>query len=185
MPTTRHRAAKPDHPSRIVVLSGGAPIARSPAPLARRFAQICTGFLIEALADADLTPPQYTVLNYLSFAPGVDQISLAAGLGVDRTSTSQLLDQLEARGLVERRVNGVDRRARLLRLTKAGEKLIQRVRPPKRGLSDPVLAPLEPAEREAFLDMLVRIIKGNEAYARPGIGRRKPSSHGSTFSNQE
>src|SRR5262245_3794532 len=175
MSTIRQRATKPDHRTRLVLLSSGMPIRRSPAPLARRFAQICTGVLAEALAGADLMPLQYAVLNNLEIEPDIDQIGLAVRLGVDRTSVGQLLDQLESRGLVERRINGADRRARLLRLTRAGEKLNQRVHPPKGSLSDRVLAPLTPAEREVFLDLLVRIIEGNEAYARPGNGRRKPS----------
>jgi len=142
--------------------------------LARRFAQICAGVVAEALAHADLTPLQYAVLNDLEIEPDIDQIGLAMRLGVDRTSAGHLLDQLESRGLVERRI-GADRRARVLRLTRAGEKLNQRVHRAKGSLSGRVLAPLAPAEREVFLDLLVRIIEGNEVYARPGAGRRKPS----------
>jgi DNA-binding MarR family transcriptional regulator len=175
MTKTRHRATKSDRPTRLVFLGSGMPIRRSPAPLARRFAQICTGVLAEALAHADLTPLQYAVFNHLDVEPDIDQIGLAMRLGVDRTSAGQLVDQLESRGLVERRINGADRRARLLRLTRAGEKLNQHLHPPKGSLSDRVLAPLAPAEREIFLNLLVRIIEGNEAYAHPGAGRRKPS----------
>jgi len=175
MSTIRQQAIRPDRRTRLVFLNSGMPIRRSPAPLARRFAQICTGVLAEALAHADLTPLQYSVLNHLDIEPDIDQIGLATRLGVDRTSAGHLLDQLESRGLIERRINGADRRARLLRLTRAGEKLNQRVHPPKGSLSDRVLAPLAPAEREVFLDLLVRIIEGNEAYAHPGAGRRKPS----------
>ena len=175
MSKSRHRPTKPDRRTRLVFLSSGMPIRRSPAPLARRFAQICTGVLAEALAEADLTPLQYAVLNHLDVEPDLDQIGLAMRLGVDRTSAGQLVDKLESRGLIERRINGADRRARQLRLTRDGEKLNQRVHPPKGSLSGRVLAPLAPAEREVFLDLLVRIIEGNEAYARPGAGRRKPS----------
>jgi DNA-binding MarR family transcriptional regulator len=175
MPRSRDRAAKSGRRTRLVFLGSGMPIRRSPAPLARRFAQICTGVLAEALAHADLMPLQYAVLNHLDIEPDIDQIGLATRLGVDRTSAGQLVDQLESRGLVERRINGADRRARQLRLTRAGDELNQRVHPPKGSLSRRVLAPLAPAEREIFLDLLVRVIEGNEAYARPGVGRRKPS----------
>jgi hypothetical protein len=37
-----------------------------------------------------------------------------------------------------------------------------------------LLAPLVKAERAALLDMLARVIEANDAYARPGNGRRKP-----------
>src|SRR4051812_22224295 len=127
MPKLRTRGTKPDRRTRLVFLSSGMPIRRSPAPLARRFAQICTGVLAEALAHEDLMPLQYSVLNHLDIEPDIDQIGLAMRLGVDRTSAGQLVDQLESRGLVERRINGADRRARQLRLTTAGEELNQRV----------------------------------------------------------
>jgi hypothetical protein len=76
-------------------------------------------------------------------------------------------------GLVERRVNGQDRRARMLRLTARGAKLHQRLLPGARSRQNRMLAPLTAAEREVFLDQLVRIINTNEIYARPGAGRRK------------
>jgi DNA-binding MarR family transcriptional regulator len=182
MTTRRHST---DRRPPLVFLSGGVPIHRAPPALARRFAQICTGVVAEALAHADLTPLQYAVLNYLITEPDIDQIGLAVRIGIDRTSVGQLVDQLEAKGLVERRVNGVDRRARLLRLTRAGEKLYRHVCPPKGRLSDPVLAPLAPAEREILLNLLVRVIEGNEAYARPGAGRRKASSRPSSSNKHD
>jgi len=63
MTATRYRAAKPGLGPRSVFLSGGVPVQRAPAALARRFAQICTGVLAEALTHEDLTPLQYAVLN--------------------------------------------------------------------------------------------------------------------------
>src|SRR6266567_6846653 len=140
MALARHTLNKPDQRSHLVFLSGAVPVRRAPSALARRFAQICNGVLAEALAHVDLTPLQYAVLNYLSTEPDIDQISLAVRIGIDRTSVGQLLDQLEAKGLVERRVNGVDRRSRLLRLTRIGEKLYRHVCPTKGGLSDRVLS---------------------------------------------
>src|SRR4029079_3281930 len=107
----------------IVVLKSGVPIKRIATPLARRFAQICTSILAEMTAEADLTPLQYAALSYLSDEPDIDQNALAARLGIDRTSTGQLLEKMERKSLVERRVNGADRRARLLRLSFRGRKL--------------------------------------------------------------
>ena len=37
-----------------------------------------------------------------------------------------------------------------------------------------VLKPLTPAERTSLIDMLVRVLEANDAYAKPGNGRRKP-----------
>src|SRR5262245_50824476 len=116
-------APKPDHStprSDATFVTGGVPVRRSPISLARRFFQICTAAAAEATADVNLTSLQAGVLAYLNNVdgePGIDQNGLAARLGIDRASTSAIVEEVEARGLVERRVNGADRRARLLRLT--------------------------------------------------------------------
>src|SRR6185437_7208978 len=113
----------------LVVLKGGIPIKRIATPLARRFAQICTSVLADMTAEVDLNPGQYAALSYLFDEPDLDQIGLAARLGIDRTSVGNILDQMEAKDLVVRRVNGADRRARMLRLTARGTKLRERLRP--------------------------------------------------------
>ena len=47
----------------------------------------------------------------------VDQNALAERMALDRTSTGAIVLRLEQQGLVERPVNSIDRRARVLRLT--------------------------------------------------------------------
>jgi DNA-binding MarR family transcriptional regulator len=158
----------------LVVLKSGVPIKRIATPLARRFAQICTAALADMTAEVDLTPLQYAALTYLFDEPDIDQNGLAARLGVDRTSAGQLVDQMESNGLVERRVNGADRRARMLRLSTRGTKLRERLRPKAHLVQARLLGTLTPTEREILLELLVRVIEANESYARPGAGRRKP-----------
>lgn len=133
----------------------------------------------EVAAEEALTPLEFGVLTYLYDEPDIDQKALTARLGVDRSNTTILVDQLEEKSLVERRVNADDRRARLLRLTPRGLKVRDRLRP-KAGLAQArILAPLASADRERFLDMLVQIVEANEIYARPGASRRKPRSRNS------
>src|ERR1700736_5027133 len=176
----RRYPAAPDRPVKVVSWSGGAPIRRVPVALARRFAQICVAVAAETLEGEDLTPLQFAVLANLNDETDVDQNSLAARLGVDRNSASVLVEQLEKRGLIDRRVNGADRRARLLRLTGIGDELHERLRPAMRAAQRRILAPLAPNERERFLDQLAQIIKANESYARPGAARRKRGAMTST-----
>jgi DNA-binding MarR family transcriptional regulator len=169
---TRPRAAPP--PSGTA--SPDIPVQPTPSALARRFQQICATMVAEALAEENFTPTEYAVLAYLYVHPDIDQNGLAARLGIDRASNSHLLDHLEKSGLVDRRVNGTDRRARLLRLTLRGKKLRERLHPVGRAAEARILAPLKPEERETLIDLLARLIAANEAFARPGAGRRKPSS---------
>lgn len=168
-----HRSA-PDEIETFV--SGGVPVRRVPLSLARRFFQICTAAVAEGCAAEGLTPLQGGVLAYLNKVdgePDIDQIGLAARLGIDRARTSQLVEELVRAGLVERRVNGADRRARLLQLTPAGENVRQRLRGPTYTSQMRVFAALTSGERELFLDLLNRLVESNSMLARPGAGRRK------------
>jgi len=155
------------------------PVRRIPLALARRFFQICTTAAAESVGAAGLTPLEFAVMAYVNRLvgePDIDQISLAARLGIDRNSTSLLVERLEAKGLLERRVNGADRRARLLRLTPSGERLHRQLYSRAFAGQQRILAPLSAAERETLLDLLVRVIESNRALARPGTGRRKRGS---------
>lgn len=175
------RVRNPEPPradrSLMVELGPGIPpVRRVATALARRFNQICVTVSADSVATADLTPLQFAVLAYLNKRngqPGIDQNSLAARLGVERSHVSLLVEELGNRGLVERRVNDADRRARILRLTSKGEKIFDQLRNRNAAANERVLDPLTAQERELLFDMLIRVIQQNTAYARPGAGRRK------------
>lgn len=149
---------------------------RYPIALARRFYQIATA------VTAEVHEHENTGLNHLEFGvmvrlhdtPGLDQNSLADWMTLDRTTISTLVFRLEREGLIERAVNGADRRARMLRLTPKGTAVHDRVRPKTHSAQERILSVLTAAERRSFVDMLARVIEANEAYARPGAGRRRP-----------
>jgi DNA-binding MarR family transcriptional regulator len=171
-----------DGPSRagrsiVVELGPGIPpVRRVATALARRFYQICVTLTADSIAAANLTPLQFAVLaclNKRNGQPGIDQNGLAARLGVERSHVSLLVQELGSRGLVERRMNDADRRARILRLTPKGEAVFDRLRKKNAAANERVLDPLTAKERELFFDFLIRIIRQNTAYARPGAGRRK------------
>jgi DNA-binding MarR family transcriptional regulator len=158
-----------------VHLTNGPPIRRVPVALARRFFQICNTAAAEAVAGADLTPLEFAVMAYVNSTdgePDIDQRSLAARLGVDRNTTSLLVRSLEAKRLLEQRVSEADRRARLLRLTRRGERLFTKMHPGGLATQQQLLAVLQPAERDLLLDLLLRVIDENQHLARPGAGRR-------------
>ena len=164
-------------PGRIHTFSsGGVPVRRTLIALAHRLSQICMAAGAEVSAECGLTPIQTGVLAYLNKVdgePGIDQNGLAARLGVDRVSVGRLVNELEAMGLVGRRIDGDDRRARLLRLTPLGEKVRARLHPATYAAYMRVLDSLDAQEQELLLDLLVRVVVSNSALARPGAGRRK------------
>jgi DNA-binding MarR family transcriptional regulator len=147
-----------------------------PAPLARRFQQVCATMVGEAIAGEGIVQLEYGSLIALEIEPGIDQRRLADAMGIDPSNASLIADRLEAKGLIERRINGADRRARQLFLTRKGQALWRRLRVKSRVANMAVLSPLALHERELFLDMLIRVIQGNWRHARPGGGRRKRMS---------
>lgn len=102
-------------------------------------------------AGLDLTAVQFAALDAIAQQPGIDQASLAATIGFDRATIGGVIDRLEGKGLVQRQVGEQDRRARLLRLTPAGKRLLAACRPVVEALQADILAPLSRAERAAFL----------------------------------
>ena len=152
------------------------PVRRTPMSLSRRFVQICTAAAADALVDYNLTPLESGVLAYLSRTqgePNIDQNGLAARMGMDRSHASLLVEKLVARGLLNRQINPDNRRAHILSLTPAGEKLHAQTRLRFVAGQQEILSVLRPAERELLLDLLVRVVEGNRVLARPGAGRRK------------
>ena len=174
----RGRSVSADLPDRQSGSQTKFPVRRALVPLARRLLQICVAAASDRLAGEGLAALDMGALAVLSRQNAeveIDQNGLAGRLSIDRYSASLLVDRLEKRGIVERRVNGADRRARLLRLTRRGEKLYTRLRSPIDEMQMNIMAALTPKERELFLDLLLRVVEANHALARPGAGRRKPS----------
>ena len=151
--------------------------AASAIALGRRFYQIATAVAAELHEHegTNLRHLEFGVIARLNDTPGIDQNSLAAQMALDRTTTSSLVFRLEQEGLIERPVNGADRRARILRLSARGKALHDRIRPKAQAAQDRILSVLTAAERRAFIDMLGRVIEANRAYVRPGAGRRRPT----------
>lgn len=106
--------------------SGGrAPLGFALAAAARKLGK----FYARALADGPVTPAQLALLRQLWAADGQQLRPLSARAGLDATSATWLVDQLEGAGLVERRRAGPDRRAVRVGLTDAGRRLEQTLTP--------------------------------------------------------
>jgi len=149
---------------------------RHPIGLARRLYQIATAVAAEVHQheETGLRHLEFGVIVRIHDTPGLDQNSLAEWMALDRTTISALVFRLEQQGLIERAVNGADRRARVLRLTRAGRTLHDRMRTKSEAAQQRILSVLAPAERRAFIDMLTRVIEANQTYVGAGAGRRTP-----------
>jgi DNA-binding MarR family transcriptional regulator len=97
------------------------------------------------------------VLNALHEAPQSTQAALAERIGADKTRIIATLNDLQAAGLIAREPDPADRRARLLSITPAGNRVRRAVQGEIQGNEERVLAGLPPADRRAFLRAVDRL----------------------------
>jgi DNA-binding MarR family transcriptional regulator len=102
-------------------------------------------------------PRGYQVLSAAGRGEPGSQLALAQHLGVDRTVMTYLLDDLESAGLVERKPDPADRRARRIVLTEAGNKRLCELEGRLAAMEDELLDPLDPAERDVLRHLLRRV----------------------------
>jgi DNA-binding MarR family transcriptional regulator len=147
-----------------------------PGFLVRRLHQIHVAMFLEECASANMTPVQYGLLSILADAPGLDQVTLAAELGIDRANVADVLERLEKRGLLKRAVNPGDRRMKLATLTNAGKGYVSRNRAPMLRAQERLLDPLSPGERKTFMALLRRLVEENNPVGRAHL--REPGERG-------
>jgi DNA-binding MarR family transcriptional regulator len=121
----------------------------------------------ERLRPLDLRPPDAGVLRLLASSPGESQRALADALGMHAPRLVALIDELEARGLVERRRDPSDRRNYAISLTGAGRVMWRRVSAVARQHEQALTAALGGKE-SAQLGSLLRRIADEQALT-PGV----------------
>jgi MarR family transcriptional regulator for hemolysin len=101
-----------------------------------------------------ITRSQWAVLVKLHREEGLQQAKLAKLLDIQPITLTRLVDRLCANGLVERRADPNDRRAKQLYLTAAARPLIDRIADRIEELSETVLDGIAPAEVDLILSKL-------------------------------
>src|SRR6202012_1920437 len=74
-----------------------------------------------------MTRAQGVILSRLSRQPGMTQNEMAGLCEVEPITVGRLVDRLEARGLLERRLDPADRRIRRLHLLPAAEPILKEI----------------------------------------------------------
>lgn len=133
--------------------------------------------LAERLRPLGIGPRHYGLLSHLAAADGQSQQQLADAMGIHRNQMVGLIDDLEARGLIERRRHRSDRRAHAIHLAPAARDLLAKAQQAADEHEAELLAPLGESERQQLIALLSRIAEhaGLPAGVHPGL--RHPSHH--------
>ena len=137
-----------------------------PGFLVRRLHQIYYAIFYEECKTQNVTPVQYGVLTIVALHPDLDQTSLGQAIGLDRTTTADVIKRLEQRGWLERRSSSVDRRTRHVRLTQEGRAIVESLQNNIDRLQERFLQPLRPAERAMFMQLMRTLVEANGQYSR-------------------
>jgi DNA-binding MarR family transcriptional regulator len=82
----------------------------------------------QRVGASDLKPRRFAILTLIDHNPGLTQTALSRASGRDKSTLTPALDDLERRGLIERRRARGDRRVHALYLTAAGRRLLRTLR---------------------------------------------------------
>jgi DNA-binding MarR family transcriptional regulator len=117
---------------------------------------------MKAYDEVGLHPYHHAVLIALSEGSHETQGAIADALGYDRGQLVGLLDELEERGLVERRRDPKDRRRHLVGITTQGKRTLRTLRTLARRLEADYLEPLSENERSELHSLLLRLAEKHE-----------------------
>jgi DNA-binding MarR family transcriptional regulator len=122
------------------------------------------------LVELGLNPNRFGLLVHLARAEGQTQQRLAETLGIHRNTMVSLIDDLEARGLVERRRHPSDRRAYAIHLTEQARAILPEAIRIADEQNARLLAVLSEGERRTLIDLLSRLsaAAGQRAGVHPG-----------------
>jgi len=151
-----------------------------PGHLIRRAHQIAVALFMEECASYDVTPVQYATLVAIRETPGIAAIQLSAIVAFDPATLGKVIERLEAKKLVSRRITAADKRAKCLFLTKEGQILIEAIEPAVMRSQERILAPLSAKDRKTFFRLLDQMVETNNHASRAPRGpvlsttRRRP-----------
>jgi DNA-binding MarR family transcriptional regulator len=118
--------------------------------------------------EIGVTGPQARLLLLLHRFPGENQGFYAEQIEVEPITLCRMVDRLEDAGLVERRADPADRRARRLHLTAKSRQTMEKLQGRVDTLLEDMLQGLSQVERDEFIRML-STISGNLAARREAL----------------
>ncbi|MEU8665129.1 MarR family winged helix-turn-helix transcriptional regulator [Actinoplanes philippinensis] len=143
----------------------GSDLAADPAFLLARARAVTSGTANARLAPFQLKVRSLSVLWLAGQGIGPSQRELSEFLGLDPSQVVALVDDLQRRGLVERRPDERDRRSRIIVATPAGRELLQQALAEVRAAGDTSFAALTDHERKTLTELLTKVAFGGRPAA--------------------
>ena len=125
--------------------------------LLRRAHQRHAALFLDGMAEADLTPTQFTALIKVVELGRVTQNQLGRLVATDPATIQGVVRRLTLRALIHRTTDPLDRRTAVLAATPAGLDLAGRAVALARRITEATLDPLDPRERQHFLALLRKL----------------------------
>jgi DNA-binding MarR family transcriptional regulator len=148
-----------------------------PGYLFRRMQQIAVAIFVEECSEFDLTPVQYAALVAIRTHPGIDATRLSAVIAFDRSTLGNVIERLEAKGLIERKPAAQDKRVKLLYLTKPGASLLRDIMPAVDRAQARMLQPLKPSDRKSLMALLSQLVDLNNEASRVPLRAEEVLEH--------
>ena len=143
--------------SKEEVMEAAQPLAENLGWLLSRASHVLHTELTAALEDIGISPRSFCLLSSAMTGEHT-QIELANAVGLDKTTMVVTVDELEESGLAKREPSSHDRRARVVKVTKTGERKVAQAEEIVRRLQEEVLDELPAADRKALLESLSRLV---------------------------
>ena len=113
-----------------------------------------------AAADRQLTSVQFVTLCAISDYGPSSQAQLVNSTAIDQATIRGIISRLVERKLIKLSADPSDKRKVVASLTGQGRLLLQEMIPSAREITIETVAPLNPAEREALMFLLRKLIEG-------------------------
>lgn len=115
-----------------------------------------------------MTPRQFAVLAALDGLEGASQAMLTKHTGIDRSTLSEVVQRILAKGFVVRRRSTTDRRAYTVKLTRQGRAKLSAVKPAVDRVDEQILSMVPARQRDAFVTALTALTENCEKRSREG-----------------
>ena len=115
--------------------------------------------LMEQLADTGLTLGQPKVLDYLKDHDGASQKEIAAGCLIEAGSLTSILNRMEEKGLIERKMLNGNRRTFHIFMTESGKKNQKLVEEAFKKIEKTALNGISEEEQKVFMEIFLRIYR--------------------------